>query len=249
MSWLTPFQNLIIRFKIGSGGSSSGGITEELLNSKLAAFYTATETKILNLVNSKLATYVTQTAFNELETKVETNTTNISNLEAKVNKITTGNGAKLSNLRGYVTITNPPSTLSNLSMISINNINQIKLENDKIINLNDIQKYIISFEFIFNNTSDNSHLNGLFFTGFSRLSYSIGMEMDLGELGAVFITTVQEPQYPNWRNNPGFDVSLILSDTLENITTAINKKSMKLNTIALTGESNTINVTSWKDIG
>lgn len=91
MSWLTPFQNLIIRFKIGSGGSSSGGITEELLNSKLAAFYTATETKIFNLVNSKLATYVTQTAFNELETKVETNTTNISNLTTKLESLQTAN--------------------------------------------------------------------------------------------------------------------------------------------------------------
>lgn len=84
MSWLTPFQNLIIRFKVGSGGSGGSGITEEYLNSKLAAFYTATETKLLNLVNSKLDTYVLKTDFTALNTTVTTNTNNIATLTDKV---------------------------------------------------------------------------------------------------------------------------------------------------------------------
>lgn len=79
MSWITPIKNTFIKFIVkgnGSGGGS-GGIDEETLNAKLAQFYATTETKILNLVNQKLADYVLLTAFNELEAKVNTNTTNI----------------------------------------------------------------------------------------------------------------------------------------------------------------------------
>lgn len=254
MSWLTPFQNLIIRFKIGSGGSSSGGITEELLNSKLAAFYTATETKILNLVNSKLATYVTQTAFNELETKVETNTTNISNLEAKVNKITTGSGAKLSHIRGTInTIDNLPKTFQNFTYVSTISTGKIKLEDDTIINIDTLNKYIISFDYSFDTIGiATPELAGEGNGWFVKLATD-SQYLSLGDssnnlLEVLYLTAKTTPTTVTWRIPPYFTVDIILSDTVENITAAINKKSMKLNTIALT-EPNVINVTSWKDIG
>lgn len=253
MSWLTPFQNLIIRFKIGSGGSSSGGITEELLNSKLAAFYTTTETKILNLVNSKLATYVTQTAFNELETKVETNTTNISNLEAKVNKITTGSGAKLSHIRGIInTIDNLPKTFQNFTYVSTISTGQIKLEDGTIIDITTLNKYIISFDYSFDTigiaTPELTGDGNGWFVKLANDSQYLSLGDPSNALLEVLYLTTKTPTTVTWRIPPFFTVDIILSDTVENITAAINKKSMKLNTIALT-EPNVINVTSWKDIG
>lgn len=91
MSWITPIKNTFIKFIVkgnGSGGGS-GGIDEETLNAKLAQFYATTETKILNLVNQKLASYVLQPAFNELEAKVNTNTTNIATNTTNISTNTT----------------------------------------------------------------------------------------------------------------------------------------------------------------
>lgn len=252
MSWLTPFQNLIIRFKIGSGGSSSGGITEELLNSKLAAFYTATETKILNLVNSKLATYVTQTAFNELETKVETNTTNISNLEAKVNKITTGSGAKLSQIYGYVPIQSNeiPKSFSNLTYVYTAYPQTIKLNDDAetIISINDLKKYIISWNCAFEPTC-TPELSGIFVRNANNSQwFSLG-STSLDGIEVYYLTNDTKPVTVTWNSPPQFIVEMILSDTIENITTAISNKSMKLNMVALKEKPTILNVTSWKDIG
>lgn len=91
MSWITPIKNTFIKFIVkgnGSGGGG-GGIDEETLNAKLAQFYATTETKILNLVNQKLADYVLLTAFNELEAKVNTNTTNIATNTTNISTNTT----------------------------------------------------------------------------------------------------------------------------------------------------------------
>lgn len=88
MSWITPIKNTFIKFIVkGNGSGGGGGIDEETLNEKLAQFYATTETKILNIVNQKLASYVLQTAFNELEAKVNTNTTNISTNTTDINTL------------------------------------------------------------------------------------------------------------------------------------------------------------------
>lgn len=272
MSWLTPFQNLIIRFKIGSGGSSSGGITEELLNSKLAAFYTATETKILNLVNSKLATYVTQTAFNELETKVETNTTNISNLgnnittnTNNINSLTTrvtaleknnnNNGTQLSLITGKVYLNNLPTTFTSYQQFGTGPITSITLNNGTILSFKNLNKYIVSCEWGFNSstfidaTSNNNDLRtqGIFIypdyyfskTALNLENKSISFDLVWINTGGAATRTIK------WKNTkPYFDITIILSNSLNNIQSAF---ANSINEI--TSNNSTIEVVSWRNMG
>lgn len=268
MSWLTPFQNLIIRFKIGSGGSSSGGITEELLNSKLAAFYTSTETKILNLVNSKLATYVTQTAFNELETKVETNTTNISNLgnnittnTNNINSLTTrvttleknntGTGTKLSMITGTMEVSGSYTTgqqvlLSYLTIFQSKGFGVIKLPSGGTISANNINKYLIGYDYGFN--IDNFIKSGPspkgFFIKQNTLPQFGLINTNIPIFRVVYVGN-DAPQVIMNTSNVYMNVTLILSDTVENITKTLKSANALINE---TNENNTLEIVSWVNL-
>lgn len=240
MSWLTPFQNLIIRFKVGSGGSGGSGITEEYLNSKLAAFYTATETKLLNLVNSKLDTYVLKTDFTALNTTV-------TQLQEKVNNLPSGDsgGAKLSKIYGYIYINQPPTTFTNLTWMGATNVSSITIPSSGVIQFADLNKYIISYQYLYNTKPDS--LNGVFVYSAHMGWPDLGKKY-LAEPGVYFLTNQTTAQTVTWKSQPFFEVEIILSDTLENITANTINKKQRANLLKINNE-NTLNVKSWVNIG
>lgn len=249
MSWLTPFQNLIIRFKIGSGGSSSGGITEELLNSKLAAFYTATETKILNLVNSKLATYVTQTAFNELETKVETLENTVNNLP------TTSVTNQLSFIEGSFEVALKNVTITTGYYI-FQTIDTFTTPNGTQISFSDIKKYLINKEFVCETwtTTTNGDIDTVdisWVTSQQPGANYIGVGDSFGSNGmcVVAIMTPTTPQVSlGEKGKIIISFRYLLSNTMEEILKRpSNFKAITLNTIKNNGVN--AKIIRWIDLG
>lgn len=238
MSWLTPFQNLIIRFKLGSGGNTGGGITEDYLNSKLAAFYTATETKLLNLLNQQLTNYVLKTNFNELSDKV-------TELENTINNLPNSptNGVKLSHITGTINVGNTPTTLSNLSHIASLDIKAITLPTGAIIQLSSLRKYIITWNFAIELPS--SSYNGYFINLPSQQSFALGQQ-GLSICETIFLTSNTTPQNITWYNGKAkFGIDIILSNTIEEITNTISQQPMTISE----NTENTIQVIKWENIG
>lgn len=244
MSWLTPFQNLIIRFKVGSGGGSGGGITEEYLNSKLAAFYTATETKLLNIVNSKLDTYVLKTDFTTLNATV-------TQLQEKVNNLPSsgGSGAKLSKITGHIKINDLPTTLSNLTQLATGYTYDLQLPNGATTTLETLKKYIVSYQAWFETFASDIGVTGTFIPSGNWSYNNIGENSELGDLGVIFLTNNTTPQTPKWpAAGARFEITLILTDTIENLNPVIEAANKKANLFTLNNK-NTLYVKSWVNIG
>lgn len=241
MSWITPIKNTFIKFivKGKNDSGSGGGIDEDALNAKLAQFYVTTETKILNLVNQQLSNYVLKTNFNALETKV-------TQLQEKVNNLPSGSGARLSYLTGTVYIVNIPTTLQNFDFLTTGDVSTLMLKNGTTIDVTSINKYIISYQHRFVNTASN--ING-YFVPLGMDFNNVGETSRLNYMNTLFLTQKAGTQTPNWTTyKPYFEISIILSDTLENITAnAINKKQKA--TLLKINNENTLNVTSWDNIG
>lgn len=166
-----------------------------------------------------------------------------------IQNITIANGTRLSKLYGYVSFNQVPNSFQNLTYVYTTYPSSIKLTNGNIININDLKKYIISWNYAFEpvTTPDlTGEGNGWFVkTADNSQFFSLG-DSQVNGMEVVYLTNKSSPLSVTWNDTPSFTIEIILSDTLENITNSINKVS---NNLYLAKDSGTIlEVTSWKNL-
>lgn len=158
-----------------------------------------------------------------------------------INGVNTSNGTRLSRIMGTFYAKETPTQVSNLSSVYGSQIYSINVNNTSIP-ISSLNKYIISMEVHFI-SGITANLNGVWVNTGQGGYPNIANNNELGEINWVFLTNVTTPQLTKWTTKPVFEVMLILSDTLENITSSI-----QVNSINEVSNDNVLHVTSWENL-
>lgn len=180
-----------------------------------------------------------------------TNNTNLIN--SLTNRVTTlennKSGNNLSLMSGKVWLSNyvkSPAQVQfmNGSLFYSENISSLILNNGSSISLKNINKYLISYDYAFNAEQFmNGSINGWLVkcdTSVPHLGY-INDEV----VGFKVVFVARETSWITWKEKPYFQVVLLLSNSVENITKTLKSSNALVNE---TDENNILEITSWVNI-
>lgn len=180
-----------------------------------------------------------------------TNNTNLIN--SLTNRVTTLENNKSGNnlslmygkvwLSGYINSTTQVQFQTG-SLFTTSAITSLILNNGSTISLSNLNKYLISYDYAFNAEAfANGRIRGWLVkcdTSVPHLGY---INNEVYNFKTIFIAT--ETTWITWKEKPYFQVVLLLSNSVENITKTLKSSNALINE---TDENNILEITSWVNI-
>lgn len=240
---------------IGLGSSSSDNFSIESTGNivlKPNQYIDANGSPIQNVASPTQANQVTTKQY--VDTLTTTNTNSINSLTTRVTNLENqdSSGVKLSMITGQVKISQiynvgTATTLIYLNSFSTDPFSSITLSNGNIITLDKLKKYIIAYDYGFNVLDFINPPKKAFLGTFVKQNTipQLGLiTANLPSFNVVYLGN-DNPQVVWNTKNPYMNVTLVLSDSVENITKNTKTSTLlSLNNI----EDNTLEVISWDNI-
>lgn len=240
---------------IGLGSSSSDNFSIESTGNivlKPNQYIDANGSSIQNVASPTQANQVTTKQY--VDTLTTTNTNSINGLTTRVTNLENqdSSGVKLSMITGQVKTSQiynvgTTTTLTYLNFFSTDPLSSITLSNGNIITLDKLKKYIIAYDYGFNVLDFINPPKGALLGTFVKQNTmpQLGLiTANLPSFNVVYLGN-DNPQVVWKTKNPYMNVTLVLSDSVENITKNTKTSTLlSLNNI----EDNTLEVISWDNI-